>query len=128
MYIDRNDIERVNTCKILGVTISSNLTWNAQIRSIIVWKAFKRLYLLYQLRRAGIPQGDLLTVFLSAIRPVREYACPGWHTNITQYLSDSIEMVQKRAMRPIFPSHNYQEALQKTKLPTEEGTAMQILF
>ena len=26
-------------------------------------------------------------------------------------------MVQKRAMRSIFPSHNYEEALQKTKLP-----------
>ncbi len=27
-------------------------------------------------------------------------------------------MVQRRAMRSIFPCHNYEEALQKTKLPT----------
>ena len=115
--VDGNDIERVTTCKILGVTISSNLTWNAHVDNIVS-KAGKRLYLLYQLKRAGIPQGDLLTVFLSVIRPVLEYACPAWHTNITQYLSDSIKMVQNRAMRSIFPSPNYEEALQKTKLPT----------
>ncbi len=29
-----------------------------------------------------------------------------------------IEMVQKTAIRSIFPNHNYEEALQKTKLPT----------
>ncbi len=109
--VDGNDIERVTTCKILGVTISSNLTWNAHVDNIS--KAGKR-YLLYQLKRAGIPQGDLLTVVLSVIRPVMEYACPAWHINITQYLYDSIEMVQKRAIRSIFPGNNYEE----TKLPT----------
>ncbi len=57
-----NDIERVITRKILGVTISSNLTWNAHVANIVS-KAGKRLYLLYQLKRAGIPQGDLLIVF-----------------------------------------------------------------
>ncbi len=90
--MDGNDIERVTRCKILGVTISSNRTWNAHVDNIVS-KASKRLYLSYQLKHAGIPQGDLLTAFLSVIHPVLEYACPAWHTNITQYLSDSIEMV-----------------------------------
>ena len=63
---------------------------------------------------------------LSAIHPVLEYACPAWHTNIAQYFTDSIEMVPKRAMRSIFPSRNYEEALQKTHAAdpsSDEGTA-----
>ncbi len=57
--VDGNDIERVTTCKILGVTISCNLTWNAHVDNMVL-KAGKRLYLLYQLKGTDIPQGDLL--------------------------------------------------------------------
>ncbi len=39
-------------------------------------KAGKRLYALYQLKRAGVSQSDLLRVYLSVIDPVVEYACP----------------------------------------------------
>ena len=55
----------------------------------IVKKTGKRLYRLYQLRRAGITQKDLLSVYVSVVRPVLEYACPVWHTNLPQYLSDN---------------------------------------
>ena len=65
-------------------------------------KAGKRLYMLYQLKRAGISQSDLVTVYLSVVRPVLEYACPVWHTNLQQYLSDNIESIQKRALKCIF--------------------------
>ena len=36
--------------------------------------------MLYQLKRAGISQLDLVTVYISVVRPVLEYACPVWHT------------------------------------------------
>ena len=44
--------------------------------------------------RAGISQFDLVTVYISAARPVLEYACQVWHTNLPKYLSDSIELIQ----------------------------------
>ena len=50
--------------------------------------------MLYQLKRAGISQLDLVTVYISVVRPVLEYACPVWHTNLPTYLSDSIELIQ----------------------------------
>ena len=64
------------------------------------------------------PQPDLLKIYLSIIRPVLEYACPAWSTSIPQYLSDKIEMVQKRALRSIYPGAHYQDILKFVNLST----------
>ena len=81
-------------------------------------KAGKRLYMMYQLKRAGISQSDLVTVYLSVVRPVQEYACPVWHTNLQQYPSDNIETIQKRALRCIFRGASYAEILSNVGLQT----------
>ena len=46
--IDRRDIAQVCHAKLLGVTISQDLTWNKYVGNIVK-KAGKRLYMLYQL-------------------------------------------------------------------------------
>ena len=74
--------------------------------------------MLYQLKRAGINQSDLLRIYTSVIRPVLEYACPVWSTNLPVYLSEYIEMVQKRALKSIYPGSTYVEVLVKVNLPT----------
>ena len=45
--IDGNEIYNVQHAKLLGVTISSDLTWNKHVENIVV-KAGKRVYMLYQ--------------------------------------------------------------------------------
>ena len=85
--IDGIDVEQVDNDKLLGVTISHDLSWNKHVENIVK-KAGKRLYMLYQLKRAGISQSDLVTVYLSVVRPVLEYACPVWHTNL-QHRNDT---------------------------------------
>ena len=62
--------------------------------------------------------GDLVSVFLSIVRPVLEYACSVWHTNLSTYLSDSIELIKKRAMKSIYPGQSYADALQRMGLLT----------
>ena len=74
--------------------------------------------MLYQLKRAGISQLDLVTVYISVVRPVLEYACPVWHTNLPNYLSDSIELIQNRALKSIFPGKSYNDILNDTGLST----------
>ena len=81
-------------------------------------KAGKRWNMLYQLKRAAISQSDLVTVYISVARPVLEYACPVWNTNLQQYLSDNIESIQKRALRCIFPGASYNEILCNVGLQT----------
>jgi len=61
-------IERVTTFKLLGITLSSDLSWEAHINAICA-KVAPRLYYLKQLRRAGLPSGDLLYFYLTVIRP-----------------------------------------------------------
>ena len=66
--IDGIDVEQVDHAKLLGVTISHDLSWNKHVENIVK-KAGKRLYMMYQLKRAGISQSDLVTVYLSVVRP-----------------------------------------------------------
>ena len=48
IYMNGNYIERVSQANVLGVTISSDLSWNAYVDEIIS-KARKRAYMIYQL-------------------------------------------------------------------------------
>ena len=41
-------------------------------------------------------------LYIAAVRPVLEYACPVWHTKLTSTQCDAIEMMQKRAIRIIY--------------------------
>ena len=79
-------LERVEHANMLGVTISNNLTWSKHVDNIVS-KAGKRVYMLYQLKRAGISQNGLVKIYVSIIRPVLEYACPVWSTSLPKYLS-----------------------------------------
>ena len=57
--IEGVEFELVSSAKVLGVVISSDLKWSAHIDSITT-KAAKRLYLLGQLKRAGIAHSVLV--------------------------------------------------------------------
>ena len=63
--------------------------------------------MLYQLKRAGIKQKDRVSVYVTVVRLVLEYAGPVWHISLPQYLSDNIEAMQKRALKCIFPGLRY---------------------
>ena len=81
-------------------------------------KARKRVFLIYQLKRASIGQCDLARIYISVIRPVVEYVCPAWHTNLPKYLSDNIELIKKRCRKTIFPGCSYDDILDITNLLT----------
>ena len=107
-------IEKVSCYKLLGVHLSDNLTWNKHV-TYIVKKGSKRLYALRVLKKCGLTDRQLILVYCSIIRSVLEYASPAW-AGLTQYLSDHIESVQKRALRIIFPNLCYVDALRKSGL------------
>ena len=103
-------LEIVSSAKILGLNVSSNLKWNEHIYQVIT-KARKRLYFLTQLKRAKVGTNELVLFYCTCIRPILEYASPVFHNGLTKYLSNDLEMVQKRAMRIIFPWTSYTDAL-----------------
>ena len=67
--IEGVEFELVSSAKVLGVVISSDLKWSAHIDSITT-KAAKRLYLLRQLKRAGIAHSVLIRFYCSVIRSI----------------------------------------------------------
>ena len=110
-------VERVDHVKLLGITLSNDLTWKRHVDNIVK-KAGKRIYMLYQLKRAGVNQADLVTIYISVVGPVVEYACPVWYTNLPIHLSDNIEIIQKRAVRAICPGMSYVDILNHINLST----------
>ena len=58
-----------------------------------------------------------MTVYISLIRSVLEYCCAVWHHALPAYFSESLERVQKRALRTIAPTLSYSEALSLFQLP-----------
>ena len=90
ILINNKPIEVVSNAKILGVSISKDLRWNVHILEIVK-KAPSRLYFLRQLKRAKINEKDLLTFYLTCVRPVTEYAWPVFHNSLPLYLSKDLE-------------------------------------
>jgi hypothetical protein len=103
-------IERVSVFKLLGVFISSDLSWNYHVNYLLC-KVSKRFHCIRCLVRAGVKDSDIVVVYSSIIRSVLEYACPVWHPGLTRQQSDELEAVQKRCLRIIYPSLTYDEAL-----------------
>ena len=95
-------IEKVSCYKLLGVHLSDNLTWKEHVTHIVK-KGSKRLYAKRALKKCRLTDRQLILVYCSIIRSVLEYASPAW-AGLTQYLSDQIESIQKRAHKIIFPS------------------------
>ena len=113
------NLEQVNETKILGVIVQDNLKWGAHVENIVS-RASSRLFMLRTLKAFSCPIEDLVTVFTGFIRPVLEYACPVWHSSLTQSQNNSIENIQKRALRIILSSRycSYENALSTTNLQT----------
>ena len=110
-------IKVVSDAKLLGLTISSDLTWNAHITEVIK-KAAKRLYFLIQLKRARVSQNDLCLFYVTCVRSIIDYPAPVFHYSLPAYLMQELECIQKRAMRIICPGIEYQYALVLVNLST----------
>ena len=116
--------------KLLGVWITADLTWNLHVEKINS-KASKRLYVLRLLRRTGLNQSYLCTVYCSSVRPTLEYACLVRQTSLPNYLADVNETAQKRALVIIFPGLSDAESLTKiglNSLSTRRDNLWKIFF
>ena len=74
--------------------------FHRRVYNVLVFhtKPSKRLYFLKQLKRAGVPQNQLLHFYTAVIRPVLEYAAPLWHHLINRTQAQQLESIQKRAI------------------------------
>ena len=93
-------MERVQHFKLLGITLSHDISWQAHIDAIIT-KASSRLYFLKILQKSGLQTHQLRHFYLSVIRPILEYCSLIWHHGLTKAQAESLEAIQRRALRII---------------------------
>ena len=103
-------LERVLSCKLLGLWIDDDLKWKTNTE-YIVKNAAKRLHFLKILKKYNAPREDLKTFYISAIRSILEYETKIWHGSLTEEQSKNIERIQRRGMKIICPEKTYKQAL-----------------
>jgi hypothetical protein len=102
-------VDRVDSFKLLGVHISDTLSWDNHVNAVCL-KAGKRLFIRKLLKRSSVSIADLLQYYKAVIRPVIEHACPvwQWQSGLTAEQKDRLEAIQRRAMRTITGSDDYE--------------------
>ena len=69
-------------------------------------KANRRPYAIRKLRGAHVKENDLIAVYCSLIQSILEYGSVVF-VHLPNYLSNTLEGVQKRALSIIYPDSSY---------------------
>ena len=111
------NLEIVESTKILGLLISNNLKWSSNT-DFVTSKAMRRIWTLRKLQKLGLNQQFILDVYIKEIRSILEYCVPLWNGGITQKESQKIENVQKIVMRILLKDqyNSYTEACRYFKI------------
>lgn len=110
--IENNLISNESTFKYLGVTLSSDCSWNAHVDDVIV-RAGRALNFIQ--RNLKCSQPDLKkTAYLTCVRPILEYACAVWDPSQST-LIDKLEKIQNRAARFVLDRYGRRESCTKMK-------------
>ena len=126
-FPNQEPLEVIYQTRLLGVTLTSDLSWAAHTNDITT-RATKKLWVLIRFKSLGATTDQLLTVFQTRIRSTLEFAAPVFHSGLTQDQSRQIEMVQKKAFAIILGRKycSYKTALDTLKQERLESRRMQL--
>ena len=120
LKLDNGDtLEVVEELKLLGVILTSNLSWHAQA-DYMCQRAYSRIWMLRRLKPLGANQEELIDVYTTQIRCLLEFAVAVWNSGLTKGQVSQIERVQKCALAVILDReyYNYNHALEVVGLKT----------
>lgn len=109
-------LERVDSVKYLGVTITRSLKWDVHINNVCA-RAFKQLGFLRR-KLATAPTSVKLTAYKTLVRPILEYGSIVWNPH-QKYLNLALEKIQSRALRFIYAKYSRYDSV--TALRTQAG-------
>ena len=95
-FPDHQPLEVIYETRLLGVILTSNLSWTAHVNDMTK-RATKKLWVMIRFKSLGGSTDQLLKVYQARIRSTLEFAAPVFHSGLTQDQSRQIEMVQKKA-------------------------------
>ena len=110
--VDDSPIELVEQTKLLGLIITSDLSWNANTE-YIVDKWNKKLWMIRRLKKLGADEDDLKDVYNKQIRSVLEFGVPVWNGSLSGENVAYLERIQKILLHIILGDkfHSYRNAL-----------------
>ena len=114
---DDYQLDVIYKTKLLGLVITSDLSWSEHIQ-YIVSKASQNFWMLIRFKRLGATPDKLLTIYLLKIRSLLEYASPVFHSSLTTEQSNMLESTQKKALAIIYGKDykSYDTALKLAKI------------
>jgi hypothetical protein len=74
------------------------------------------MFCIRTLVHSGIRPQDVVQVYNSVIRSILEYACPVWHTGLTERFSKETECIQNRCFKMVILALSYSRDLDAAKL------------
>ena len=92
--VEGTEIELVEQTKLLGVIVTSNLSWTANT-DYIVERCISKMWMIRRLKKLGASSSDLLDVFCKQIRSLLEFSVPVWNSSLIGEDIAKLERVQK---------------------------------
>ena len=86
--------------KLLGTTITNDLNWKKNTERIVK-ESNKRMVFLHKLARFTKNKEYLKNIYILQIRSKLEQSSVVWHSSLTKKCEDSLERVQKSALKII---------------------------
>ena len=83
LQLENENIDIVDSMKILGTTVTSDLTWEENCTNIIK-KVNMRMELIRQAKSFGATQKELVHLWITYCRNILEQSCIVWHPSLTK--------------------------------------------
>ena len=109
LLINGEEVERVDSFKFLGTTISHDLAWTPHIIAAVK-KARQRMYFLRQLNKFRVNQMILSTFYRSVIESILTFSITVWFGNTTKKDKSMINKIIRNASKII---HNDMTSLEE---------------
>ena len=107
-----------DSLKLLGFTFGRRPNVNAHL-AVLMPKLRRKLWMISHLKSAGMKPDYLLVVYLTAIRPIAEFAAVCFHSMLTRNQSEELENYQRTVLKSIFGfNYAYQTILEHKAIPT----------
>ena len=108
-------VELVEQTKLLGVVLTSDLSWSANT-DYMVDRCNKKMWTIRRLKKLGANSEDILEVYFKQIRSVLEYAAQVWNSALIGIDVSRIERIQKTVLHIVLGERylSYRHALKVT--------------
>ena len=121
LHIENEKIDIIESTKLLGTVITSDLTWDLNTAEIVK-KSNARMELLRRVAGFGTSIADLKNIYILFVRSQLEQSAVVWHSSLTQENISDLERVQKSAIKIIMGNdyRSYKKSLHFLELDTLE--------